>query len=60
MIDGWVIAFHSMKAELFNGRRKFFFQCYIKNVHMFKFRVISLEGTMVIASSYFYFFRKFY
>lgn len=49
----WIIAFHSIKDEVVNGRRELFFQCYIKTFHMFKFRLIALEVTMVIASFYF-------
>lgn len=49
----WIIAFHSLKDETFNGRRELFFQCYIKSFHTFKFRLIALEVTMVIASFYF-------
>lgn len=59
MNGGWVIAFYSRKDELFNGRSEFFFKCYIKNFHMFKFRVIVLEATMVIASSYFFLLENF-
>ena len=58
MSDGWIIAFYSLKDEIFNQRR-FFFQCYIKSFHVFKFRVIVLDGTMVIASFYFFLLENF-
>ena len=52
MCDGWVIAFYSTKDEIFNGKRGFFFQCCIKSFHTFEFRVIVLEVTIAIASSF--------
>lgn len=52
MNGGWVLTFYSTKDEIFRQRR-FLFQCYIISFHIFKFRVIVLEGTMVIANCYF-------
>lgn len=46
------MTFYLTKDEIFN-QRQFFFQYHIKSFHMFKFRVIALEGTIVTASSYF-------